>query len=65
MAGKKLDRQTGSAALETVKESPVMVAVVGVPALIVLALIWGFAGPIWALLAAILLVGFVGYKVTR
>ncbi|MCX5041638.1 hypothetical protein OG921_00330 [Aldersonia sp. NBC_00410] len=65
MAGKKLDKQTAGAALETVKESPVMVGVLGVPALVGFALIWFLAGFGWALLAAVLLVAFVGYKITR
>ncbi|WP_068277968.1 hypothetical protein [Aldersonia kunmingensis] len=65
MAGKKLDRQTGRAGLETIKQSPVMVAVLGAPALIGFALIWWLAGFGWAILAGLLLVGFVAYKVTR
>ena len=65
MAGKKLDKQTAGAALATAKESPVMVAVLGVPALIALALVWGLAGFGWALLAAVALVAFVGYKIAR
>jgi asparagine N-glycosylation enzyme membrane subunit Stt3 len=65
MAGKKLDRQKAGTALETIKESPVIAAVAAAPAVIGLALIWWLAGFGWAVLAAIALVAFVGYKITR
>jgi hypothetical protein len=65
MAGKNLDKRTASAALETVKENPVVAAVAAAPAVIGFVLIWWLAGFGWAILAAIAMVAFVGYKITR
>jgi 1,4-dihydroxy-2-naphthoate octaprenyltransferase len=65
MAGKNLDKRKASAALETVKESPVVAAVAFTPVVVGFALIWWVTSFGWALLAAIAMVAFVGYKITH
>ena len=64
MAGKKLDRTRSTAALQTVKESPVIAAVALAPAVIVFVLVGAFVGWGWAIALLIVLgiVAVVGGK---
>ncbi|KAA0021261.1 hypothetical protein [Antrihabitans cavernicola] len=54
MAGKKIDRVRAQSALETVRENPVIAAVALAPAVVIFALVWWLAGPVWAILLLIL-----------
>ena len=64
MAGKKLDRTRSTAALQTVKESPVIAGVALAPAVIVFVLVGAFVGWGWAIALLIVLgiVAVVGGK---
>ncbi|MFC4605047.1 hypothetical protein [Rhodococcus kronopolitis] len=55
MTGKGIDRQKASTALEVVRESPTVVAIVAAPALVVFGLLWWLTGFGTALLVLVLL----------
>jgi hypothetical protein len=64
MAGRKLDRSTAKTALATVRESPVITAIVGLPAAVLFILAWVLGGFGWAILTLVALAG-VGYLAFR
>lgn len=57
MAGKKVDRVHAESALEVVKESPAIVAIVAAPAIVVFGLLWWLTGFGTALLVTLVLAG--------
>lgn len=57
MAGKKIDRVKAESALEVVKESPAVVAIVAAPAVVVFGVLWWLTGFGTALLVTLLIVG--------
>lgn len=57
MAGKKIERVKAESALEVVKESPVIVAIVAAPAIVVFGLLWWLAGFGTAVLVTLIVAG--------
>lgn len=57
MAGKKIERVKAESALEVVKESPVIVAIVAAPAIVVFGLLWWLAGFGTAVLVTLIVTG--------
>lgn len=57
MAGKKIDRVKTESALEVVKESPAIVAIVAAPAVVVFGVLWWLTGFGTALLVTLLIAG--------
>jgi hypothetical protein len=64
MAGRKLDRLGAKTALETVRESPVIVGIVGLPVAALFVLAWVLGGLGWAILTLIVL-GALAYGAFR
>ncbi|NUS43534.1 MAG: hypothetical protein HOQ24_07595 [Mycobacteriaceae bacterium] len=64
MSNRKLDRQGRRAALETVRESPFIAAVVAAPAVLVFAVTWLLAGFGWALVSLLVIgaLAYVGFR---
>jgi hypothetical protein len=64
---KEIDRIRAKSAIETVKESPVILAIALAPVIVILGLVWWLAGPVWAILVLILagVVGVAGGKFLR
>ncbi|XVA00947.1 hypothetical protein ACQ86I_15960 [Prescottella equi] len=57
MAGKNIDRVKAESALEVVKESPAIAAIVAAPALVVFGVLWWLTGFGTALLVTLLIAG--------
>jgi hypothetical protein len=55
MAGRKMDRVGAKTALETMRESPMVTAVVMSPAVVLFVLAWVLAGFGWAIVTLVVL----------